>query len=251
VEHVNTLSQFDKEVAKAFKTDKFYIKRMMGTFNIKESWNQWLGYSRFGPPRKRSNEAKAQGGRQEEPMCMRFFIGKVGGNHGKALMQYKFRETDPHWVPYTSDGISCFSSCAPDTVAGLLKHPGIRAPKQWPESAALRSFLTECPDLDDAEHAEWDEFFKNVPTVEEGYKDDQLFAWTLPELVNTFKEAYMGTTTSGEDLGDLGRPEMPDERVLHPLFTAADAKKEARARASNYNKQQEALKARNECEPAS
>ncbi len=182
---------------------------------------------------------------------MRFFIGKIAENEGKALMQYKFRETDSYWVPYTSDGIRCFSSCAPDTVAGLLKHPGIRAPKRWPESVALRSFLTECPEFSEAEHTEWEQFFGSVPTVVDEYKEEQLFPWTLPGLVETFKATYMGTTTSGEDLGDLGRPEMPDERVLHPLFTATDAKKEARARATNYHRQQEALKAQKECEQQS
>ena len=117
MEGVNTFSQFDAEVTKSYRTDKFYIKRMLGVLDVKNSWNKWLGYTRFGPARSSSTEAQAQGGRQEDPMCLRFFIGKLPGNEGKALMQYKFRETDRYWVPYSMEGIACLSSAAPLTVA--------------------------------------------------------------------------------------------------------------------------------------
>ena len=88
VDSVNTPSQFDAEVAKAFRSDNFFIKRLVGILNCKDTWNKWLGYSRFGSARSTSAEAQAQGGRQEEPMCMHFFMGKQPQSIGKALMRF-------------------------------------------------------------------------------------------------------------------------------------------------------------------
>jgi hypothetical protein len=99
MEQVNTLSQFDQALSNAFVSDKFSLVRKAGVLNCKEAWNKWLGYSRFGSTRHNSSEAVAQGGRQEEPMCMHFFLGKEPGNHGKVLMRYKFREDDKYWAP--------------------------------------------------------------------------------------------------------------------------------------------------------
>ena len=251
VEGVNTFSQFDAEVTKSYRTDKFYIKRMLGVLNVKTSWNKWLGYTRFGPARSSSTEAQAQGGRQEDPMCLRFFLGRLPGNEGKALMKYKFRETDRYWVPYSTEGITCLSSAAPSTVLGLLKHPGIRDPKPWTESSALRTFFANSAKLSAEEKHEWSSFFDSVPASVDDYSEDQLFPWRLPELVQAFKQARMATTTSENDDSDTPRPIKLDERVLHPAFTASDARKEARARAVNFEREKKARMASKESEQLS
>ena len=245
---MNTFSQFDREVTRAFIQDKFHIVRKAGVFNCKETWNKWLGYSRFGSARNSSNEAQAQGGRQEEPMCMHFFLGKEPCNQGKVLMQYKFREDDRYWAPYGYEGIPCFSSNAPAQLEGLLRHPGIRVPKPWPEKEAICAHLTSSRKLKQSEKGEWLRFFASVPTCVEDLTEDQLFEWKLPGLVNLFKGAQynpsQATSPLGEGLGDSPRPEMPDERVLWPGFTSGDAKREAKARAANYQRQQRAQEAK-------
>ena len=248
VEEVKTPSQFDREVAKAFITDKFHIVRKAGVFNCKEAWNKWLGYSRFGSARISSKEAEAQGGRQEEPMCMHFFLGTAPGNQGKVLMQYKFREDDRYWAPYGHEGIPCFSANAPSQMEELLRHPGIRTPRAWPEKEAIRAYLVSCRKLTGSEKAEWQAFFACVPTCLEDMTEDQLFEWRLPELVQQFKDAKysppQATEPLGEGLGDSPRPEMPDERVLWTGFTAKDAKREAKARGENYQRQKRAQEAK-------
>ena len=59
MQHVNTLSQFDSEVSKAYLTDKFHIIRKAALLNCKVASNHWLGYSRFGSSKKSSTEAEA------------------------------------------------------------------------------------------------------------------------------------------------------------------------------------------------
>ena len=61
VERVNTLSQFDAEVTKAYKTDRFLIKRLDGLLDVKAKWNMCLGYSKYGTTRTTSAAAKLRG----------------------------------------------------------------------------------------------------------------------------------------------------------------------------------------------
>jgi hypothetical protein len=172
VAQVNTLSQFDKAISKAFHADKFEVIRKAGVFNCKESWNKWLSYSRIGSTRHQSNEALAQGGRQEEPMCMHFFKGHEPDNLGKALMRYKFRENDLYWAPYGHEGIPCLSPHAPTDQAGLLAHPGIRVPRAWPEKEAIAAHLEANRRLSEPEKQEWRLFFSKVPTDVEDLTED-------------------------------------------------------------------------------
>ena len=254
VAQVNTLSQFDEAVSKAFISDKFKIIRRTGVLNCKEAWNKWLGYSRFGSTRHSSKEAQAQGGRQEEPMCMHFFIGKEPANLGKVLMRYKFREDDRYWAPYGHEGIPCFSSNAPATQADMLRHPGIRTPKAWPEKDAIAAHLQCSRRLSVPEKEEWKAFFSAVPVDLEDFVESQLFEWTVPGLVQRFLDAkYVApqpTPALGDGLGDSPRPEMPDERVLWTGFTATDARREAKTRSANYEKQRRAYDSKKLAESA-
>jgi hypothetical protein len=242
------MSQFDTALTKAFVTDKFHIIRKAGVFDCKHAWNKWLGYSRFGSTRHNSSEAQAQGGRQEEPMCMHFFLGKEPANQGKALMRYKFREDDKFWAPYEHEGIPCWSSHAPADLSELLKHPGIREPRSWPERDGIANHLQASHKLSGPEKEEWRTYFMCVPACVEDITEDQLFEWKLPSLVQLFNEAKYGpseaTPPLGDGLGDSPRPEEPDERVLWPGFTAADARREAKVRAGNYQSQQRAYNAK-------
>jgi hypothetical protein len=245
---VNTPSQFDKAVSKAFVSDKFRIIRRAGVLDCKQAWEKWLAYSRFGSTRHKSSEAQAQGGRQEEPMCMHFFLGKEPENQGKTLMQYKYREDDKYWIPYDSEGIPCFSPDAPAELADLLKHPGIREPRPWPERDSISSYLEADRRLSTPEKEEWRAFFMCAPTSLEDLCEDQLFEWKLPDLARQFKEAKYGPTVAtpplGDGLGDSPRPEQPDERIIWSKFTAADARREAKVRADNYQSQQRAYSAK-------
>jgi hypothetical protein len=244
VQQVNTFSQFDSEVSKAYLTDKFYIVRKAALFNCKVAWNHWLGYSRFGSSRKSSAEAEAQGGRQEDPMCINFFMGKQPGNENKVLMRYKFREDDRHWAPYLNEGIPCLSSSAPDNLQDLLRHPGIRAPKAWPEKEAIRKYLLTSNKLRADEKEEWRRFFLRVPESVEDFTESQLFEWKLPRLVEDFIEAKRGPQGQIAGIGDTDRPEQPDERVLWSGFTAAEARQQAKTRADNYQREKHALAAK-------
>jgi hypothetical protein len=248
VDRVNTFSQFDQEVAKSYLTDTFYIKRMVGPLNVKASWNKWLAYSRYGSARTTSSEALAQGGRQEEPMCINFYIGKQPRTLGKTLMRYKFRENDKYWAPYEHEGIPCFSDSAPHTIVDLLRHPGIRSPDPWPEMATIESYLTSSLRLKPQEREEWRQFFANVPTCQEEYTEQQLFPWLLPYLVERSKQANQPCPGADLDIGDTARPDKLDERVLWSGYTPADARRDAKARAANFQRQQEALGARLESE---
>ena len=242
VAQVNTMSQFDQAISKAFRADKFEVIRKAGVFNCKEFWKLWLGYSRFGTARTSSNEAQAQGGRQEEPMCFRFFKGRLPDTTGKVLMQYKYREDDMSWMPYDYEGIPCFSDSAPSTQAMLLAHPGVRVPKPWPEKAAIAAHLQASRKLGEPEKQEWRRFFARVPVDIEDFTEDQLFVWKLPGLVKAFNEAKyvppQAVPALGDGLGDSPRPEQPDERVQWSQFTATDARREAKIRAANYQSQQ-------------
>ena len=129
VERVNTLSQFDAEVSKAYKKDHFHIKRLDGLLDVKAKWNLLLGYSKYGTTRNTSAAAKAQGGRQEEPMCMHFFRSTQAGSSGVTIMQYKYKESDPFWMPYSCEGIPVFSDHAKSLGAALFDSPEIARPK--------------------------------------------------------------------------------------------------------------------------
>jgi hypothetical protein len=117
VESVNTLSQFDAEVKRAFK-ETFYLKRLEGLLAVGELWNGWLHYKRFGPPRKQSAQALAQGGRLQEPMSMRFFMASTGEYSGRVLMQYRDHEDTNAWKPYHDDGAPVFSTRAGGSAGG-------------------------------------------------------------------------------------------------------------------------------------
>ena len=63
MDHVNTMSQFDNEVKKAYKTDKFFITRLEGVHNVKHSWNKWLNYKNYGNTKATSKIATKQFGK--------------------------------------------------------------------------------------------------------------------------------------------------------------------------------------------
>ena len=242
------MSQFDREISKAYITDKLHIVRKVALFNCKQAWSNWLGYSRFGSARIASSEAEAQGGRQEEPMCMQFSLGVEAPNIGKAQMRYKFRETDPYWAPYDVSGIPCLSLVAPDNVQDLLRNPGIRQPKAWPEKDGIFNHLMGSKKLQADEKEEWRQFFLCVPECVEDFRENQLFEWKLPNLVQQFRDAKAAAQGPGQGIGDTDRPEKPDERILWAGFTAAEAKRQAKARAANYQREKQALEAKKQSE---
>jgi hypothetical protein len=249
VQQVNTLSQFDQVVASAYIADKFHIVRKVGLLNCKQFWKNWLGYSRFGSARNSSMEAEAQGGRQEEPMCMHFFRGKLPSSQGKVMMRYKFREDDKFWAPYGHEGIPSLSQAAPANMQDLLGHPGLRPPKAWPEKDAIYAHLMGSKKLRPQEKEEWNVFFSSIPTYPEDFTEDEIFEWKLPQLVEQFKSSRLPPPSDPEhEIGDTSRPEKPDERVLWDGFTTRDSRQQAKARANNYQRQQQALEAKQQSE---
>jgi hypothetical protein len=163
VERVNTLSQFDAEVTKAYKRDRFLMKRLDGLLDVKAKWNKCLGYSKYGTTRTTSAAAKAQGGRQEEPMCMHFFRSKQPGSNGVTLMQYKYRESDLYWMPYSCEGIPVFSDHAKSLGAALFDSPEIARPKDWPDKDKIYRHLADHAKFSEAEKGEWKLFLRQHP----------------------------------------------------------------------------------------
>ena len=242
VERVNTLSQFDAEVSKAYKTDRFFIKRLDGLLNVKLKWNFWLGYSKYGTPRNTSEAALLQGGRQEEPMCMFFFKSK----HQVTLMKYKYKEIDPEWMPYTSkcEGIPVFSETALALGQDMFSSPEITQPKAWPDMDKVSRYLQNSNKLTAAEKREWTYFFDNIPNVSSDIPHNKRFKFLLPELATRHQAAMASEHTPMAQIGESTRPTHPDECICYEGFTEADSRRAAKQRAENFAREQNALKER-------
>ena len=249
MDKINTLTQFDLEVAKAYKTDKFYIKRLDGLLDVKQLWNQWLCYKQYGTTRKSSAQAQAQGGRQEEPMCMRFFKGKDVPNRDVVLMQYKYKESDLYWMPYSCEGIPVYSDHALALGEGMFTAPPICPPKPWPEADKIRRHLLEQANMSEQERQEWRVFFDNVPIQASDISEQKRFKWGLPEMAARFQAARASPPPApGARVGESTRPDKPDERIIHPGFTSADHRRAEKQRAANYSREQHALHQRQRSE---
>ena len=215
VDHVNTPSQFDKEVASAYKKDMFEIKRLEGLLDIRNFWDRWLRYKNYGTTKKRSSIAKAQGGRQEDVMSMRFFKSPTG----VVLMQYKFMESDKYWLPYNVEGIPVFSDSAPTTSSERLQAPPVAAPCSWPEQAQVQKYLLEEMKLAETERAEWKLFFDSIPTSAETIQPSKCFKWTICELASKFKAARALPPTHGLSVDLEPRPDHMFEKVIWDGFS--------------------------------
>ena len=248
VERVNTLSKFDEEIAKAYKQDRFRIKRLGGLLDVKAKWNMWLGYSKYGTTRNTSAAAKAQGGREEEPMCLHFFRGQQPGSSKKTLMQYKYRESDSYWMPYNHEGIVVFSDYATSLGEGMFTSPDIAKPKDWPDKDKTCRYLLESSKLSAFDKMEWKSFFDNIPQTVADIPENKRFKWLLPEIAMRHKVARGQSALPAERVGESSRPEKPDERVVHPGFTEADLRKAQRQRAENFSREQLALQERKRSE---
>ena len=185
MDQVNTFSQFDNEVSTAYKKDKFFMKRLEGLLDIRHSWNKWLRYRNYGTTKKSSRVAKAQGGRQEDVMCMRFYKNAAG----LVLMQYKYMESDRYWLPYNEDGIPVFSDNAPSTIEEKLQAPPIKDPVPWPERPQVEKHILEQAKVSDKELVEWQQFFNSIPECADDIPDSKRFKWLVPELAAKFKAA--------------------------------------------------------------
>ena len=215
MDHVNTFSQFDTEIAKAYKQDKFLIKRLEGLHDIRVSWDRWLGYRNYGTTKKSSSIAKAQGGRQEDVMCMHFFKNAAG----IVLMQYKYMESDKYWLPYNVEGIPVFAKTAPTSLQAKLQHPPVKGPVPWPERPQVEKYLLEAAKISDDERAEWKTFFDSIPTSTEDIPEAKRFTWRLCELATEFKTARRAPQQVSLAPGLEPRPDHMFEKVIWDGFT--------------------------------
>jgi hypothetical protein len=241
IERVMTLSEFDSEVKSAFKKETFHLKRLEGLLDFKSLWNKWLSYEQYGTTRINSSQAAKQGGRAQEPMCLHFFLGSTEFP-GKVLMKYKYRESDPHFMPYDHEGIPVLSDDAPDG-AGLLVEPTIVGPKAWPEKDTVEKYLTTHKDMTPAQRQEWQIFFDNLPDTARDIPDEKRFKWLLPKLAKAFQEKRNGPT-EGQRVGESERPEKPDERVIWAQYTRADYNRDQKQREANYARERHAFSER-------
>ena len=242
MERVMTLSEFDKEVSTAFVTDTFLLKRLDGLLDCKSLWNKWLSYEQYGTTRINSAQAARQGGRAQEPMCLHFFMGD-SEFPGEVLMKYKYRESDPHFMPYDHEGIPVLSDDAlaePD----LLVAPRTVEPKAWPDKDAICKYLTSHQDLTPAQRQEWSDFFDNVPEKAVDIPESKKFKWLLPELAKNFKLKRNSPSSEGQRVGESTCPELPDERVIWSKYTRAEFNRDQKQREANYAKEQHALRER-------
>jgi hypothetical protein len=222
------------------------LKRLEGLLDFKKMWNWWLGYEQYGTTRTTSKEANDTGGRPEEPMCMRFFTGESEFPN-QVLLQYKYKETDPHFIPYDHEGIPVFSEHAleqPD----LLAAPSIQAPLPWPDQAAISNYLLNVEDMTERQRAEWGTYFENIPTSVADIPETKRFKWLLPELAKSFAEKRKSFVPEGQRVGESTRPERPDPRITWSQYTQADYNRDRRQRAANYANEQHALNERHRSE---
>ena len=240
------MTDFDREVKKAFKTDNFILKRLEGLLDFKKAWNRWRGYENYGIPKNNSKEAIATGGRPEEPMCMHFFMGKTQFP-GKVLLRYKFKETDSWDMPYNHEGIPVFSEYALSQPS-LFNSPDILEPEAWDDKEAISNYLLKQADFTPEERQQLHQFFDNVPTTIEDIPDNKRFRFLIPDLAKKFKEKQAVYVPEGYGVGESVRPEKPDERVTWSLYTKADYRKDVKQRAVNYSKEKHALGERNRSE---
>lgn len=95
LEHgINTISEFDREMRNSYKSITFDLVRKYSLLDVKCFFRGWLAYQGYGTSRKHSNDAVAQGGRDEEALHMHFFKN----SQGNAVVQYKVYESEA--MPY-------------------------------------------------------------------------------------------------------------------------------------------------------
>jgi len=240
-----TLSEFDREVANAFKKETFRLKRLDGLLDCKSLWDNWLSYEQYGTTRINSAQATKQGGRAQEPMCLHFFMG-TSEYPGQVLMKYKYRETDPYFMPYDFEGIPVFSDDAA-ALPDILISPGIAEPKSWPDKEAIQRHLVSHKDMTSAQQQEWQDFFRDIPESAEDIPDTKRFKWLLPKLAQRFQEVRNGPS-AGPSVKESDRPEKPDERVIWTHYTRADFNRDQKQREANYAREQHALRERDRSE---
>jgi hypothetical protein len=237
-----TPSEFDREVVAAFKKDTFHLKRLEGLLDFKSLWNKWLNYEQYGTTRINSAQAKRQGGRAHEPMCLFFFMGD-SEFPGQVLMKYKYRESDPYFMPYNHEGIPVLSDEA-RALPDLLVEPCIVPPKAWPDKSAIEKYLTTQLDLTPAQKQEWRKFFDEIPERTEDIPESKKFKWILPQLAKTYQERRNHPSSDGHRVGETEPPAKPDERVIWSQYTRADFNRDQRQREANYAREQHALQER-------
>lgn len=121
----------------------------------------------YGVPKHKSKAAQAQGGRDEEPLHIMFYL------EGVAKLRYKVTEIGE--VPYlpTYGGIQVFKNPARDMLPGLgvasgpdavvLPHAELR---KWEDKGKIQNaILTTLNFVKEEHHEEWNQWFRDIPTV--------------------------------------------------------------------------------------
>jgi len=232
-----TFSKFDKAITEAYKTDNFKIKRQWGLLDVKAAWEGILACSNFSPQRKNSAAAIAQGGADHEPMCFRFFKGDMDGKD-QVLMQYRFSEADPTWVPYIHAGIPVLQNyhfSAEETRKNCLS---ILKPKLW-DYGALKQNIFRHWSLSESETEEWNTFFDSIPTEVEDIPNEKRFNWNVQHLF-TRKSA----THDAVPFSDPEEYDQPDEIVTWKGYTPSQLKEDRMIRGIKYKQK----KSKSQCE---
>ena len=85
---VPTLSVFDQEMEKSFKTGSFTLKRKVALLHFSKFFEGWLAYSGYGVQRG-GGYAINQGGRDLEAMHIHYYYDNA---KKEAFVQYKYHE---------------------------------------------------------------------------------------------------------------------------------------------------------------
>lgn len=214
-----TFSKFDKAIAEAYKTDNFTIKRKYGLLDVKSAWEGVLACSNFSPQRKDTPAAIAQGGADHEPMCFRFFKGEMDGKH-QVLMQYRYSEADPTWLPYDYPGISVLENYDVSPEDSRKNCLSILQPKIWDYGGLKRNIFRNWS-LSESETEEWNNFFDSIPTEANDILAEKLFKWNLEYLF-----ARKCVTDDSQPFSDPGEHHEPDEIVIWKHFTKSRLKED-------------------------
>lgn len=120
-------------------------------------------------PRHNSKAAKAQGGRDEEPLHIKFYK-----EDGVAKIRYKVTEVGDG-IPYlpTHGGITVFKEAARDMIPGLAIADGPDAVVPfhaellpWTDKKKVQhAILTKLTFVTKEHHEEWNTWFDTLPTV--------------------------------------------------------------------------------------
>jgi hypothetical protein len=269
---------------KSFKSGNFTLKRKVALMHFSKFFFGWLAYSGYGVARNSAYSVK-QGGRDLEAMHIHYFFDVASK---KTVVQYKYCERDdipyipakpiavrsPMMFVRSNWEFQVFTDMAEAVVANISRRDGdgglrpeVMPMKPWPKEERDRILkgILKLSYLNDDHKSEWMSWFQQISEVRlssilisftirqnvESVPENLKFQWVIPLLLRRKTEAQEQLLRLRNQVREETEPQQykyPDEVWITRDHTRGDRDRERRQRAQNHEREQDALKRKQQTE---